>query len=576
MRARRLRNVDLRLAFLPWLALSFALTGCPLSDHYSLESADAGDESGAGGMGGAGASAGLLGMSGALGVGGSAGTSSGGSAGAMNGGSGGTIAGSSGIAGTSMGGNGGSAQAGAPEAGEAGLGPSGGEAGMPSSGGNAGTSAGVGGAGSGGVSGSAGTAGSGGTIGGSGGSSGSAGAGGACTPSNCGNTCCGVSCVDLTRDYSNCGACGVVCNSHRTCGSSHCTSGWVSMAAPPVGFVARWRAAATAIGTSVFIWGGSDSSGGVLDSGAIYDPVVDTWTPIAKDAYTPTARVLATAVWTGSVVVVFGGSDAAGATPYKDGAIYDPAKNAWSPILPASRARSMPLGYWDGTRAVFYGGINGSAAAVAGADRFDLSAWTSSTAMNDPGAILNFASAWDGDSVLLQGGQLNNMRTDKVASYTSTNDTWATPPKSLSARSNAFGTWDGSHFVVWGGRNDFVLLNDGKYLSGNMWPALATTGAPSARMSIQRRHGWMFQTAPGQVALFGGQTSLTGQGTFSTGGYTYDVAGAKWTVADSWPSGETHDYGVAVWTGEEFVLWGGRTGSGATPGSTLTGERWAP
>ena len=130
--------------------------------------------------------------------------------------------------------------------------------------------------------------------------------------------------------------------------------------------------------------------------------------------------------------------------------------------------------------------------------------------------------------------------------------------------------------MVWGGYNGFAPLNDGKYLLGNVWTTLSAAGAPTARMAIQRRHGWMFETAPGQIALFGGETSLMGQGTFSTGGYTYDVVNAKWATADSWPSGETHDYGVAVWTGKEFVLWGGRTGAGASPNSTLTGERWTP
>ena len=348
------------------------------------------------------------------------------------------------------------------------------------------------------------------------------------------------------------------------------------MSPPPTGFVARWRAAAVAMDKSVFIWGGSDSSGVVLDSGAIYSPVNDSWTTIAKDAYTPTARVFASAVWTGSVVVVFGGSDATGATPYKDGAVYDPAKNAWSAIPTASKARSSALGFWDGTRAIFWGGIGATAAAVAGADRFDLNTWSSSAAAGDPGALLNPAAGWDGSTLYLQGGQLAGVRKDGVFSYTSGTDAWAAPPKSLSARSNAFGVWDGAHFLVWGGRDDFALHSDGKYSTGPTWYALSTQNAPSARMAVPRRHGWIFETSSGEIAIFGGQTSLNGQGTFTTSGATYDVTGAKWQTADSWPSGEMHDYGVGVWTGEEFVLWGGRNGAGATPASTLTGERWKP
>jgi hypothetical protein len=346
------------------------------------------------------------------------------------------------------------------------------------------------------------------------------------------------------------------------------------MSAPPVGLVARWRAASVAMGKSVFIWGGSDSSGLVLDSGAIYSVTTDTWQPVAKDAYTPTARVLATAVWTGKVVIVFGGSDAVGATPYKDGAVYDPLQNAWFAIPTASKARSSALGYWDGTRALFFGGIGAGGAAVSGADRFDLTTWSAASVVNDPGADLDPASGWDGATLYLQGGTAAGMRTDKVSSYTSNTDTWANLSKSLSARSNAFGVWDGARFVVWGGTDNMGLRNDGKYQAGTVWTALNATGAPSARMAVPRRAGWSFQTSPGVVAFLGGQTSTYGQGTFTTSGATYAVVNANWGTVAAWPSGEMHDYGVAVWTGDEFVLWGGRTGMPLAP--TLTGERWKP
>ncbi len=544
---------------MPWLLLSFTLTGCPLSDNYSLlpdaaGGTDGGDDGGAPASGGT-ESAGVGGFGGGLSGAGS--TLVGGMSGAaQNAGNGGNSGSNSGVSGSS-----GSAEAGTPDAGgDAGQGAIGGSAGGGDSAGSAGN------AGLGGTSGASGT----------GGSAGSSGAGGGatCAP-GCGYTCCGSSCVDTTRDFQNCGSCGALCAAGRSCMTSQCTPGWVSMSPPPVGFAARWRAASVAMGDSVFIWGGSDASGVVLDSGAIYTTTTDTWTPVAKDANTLTARVFATAVWTGSVVIVFGGSDATGATPYKDAAAYDPAQNAWSALPMAGKARSSALGFWDGTRAIFWGGIGATAAAVSGADRFDLTTWAASSLTGDPGALLSPASGWDGTTLYLEGGQLAGTRTDKVFSYTSNTDTWASLTKSLSARSNAFGVWDGARFVVWGGRDDLnTLHNDGKYQQAANWYAMSTLGAPSARMAVPRRQGWVFETSPGSIALFGGQTSLMGQGTFTNTGYTYDVVNAKWATAASWPSAETHDYGVGVWTGDEFVLWGGRTGVAAAP--TLTGERWKP
>lgn len=60
------------------------------------------------------------------------------------------------------------------------------------------------------------------------------------------------------------------CNTGRSCDGGSCESGWVSMSAPPAGFVARQRAAATAFDGKVFIFGGVDANGNLLDSGAVY------------------------------------------------------------------------------------------------------------------------------------------------------------------------------------------------------------------------------------------------------------------------------------------------------------------
>jgi hypothetical protein len=97
-------------------------------------------------------------------------------------------------------------------------------------------------------------------------------------------------------------------------------------------------------------------------------------------------------------------------------------------------------------------------------------------------------------------------------------------------------------------------------------------------MDFWRRTGWAFAPRPGVVAIVGGQTSLTGNGTFSTNGATFDTAANSWKAIADWPSGETHDYGAGVWTGEEFVLWSGNdqvAAAGQAGNATITGERLA-
>jgi len=345
------------------------------------------------------------------------------------------------------------------------------------------------------------------------------------------------------------------------------------MSDPPSGFVPRSKAASCALESSVFIWGGSDVNNVALDTGAIYAPATDTWTTVSKAAGMPSPRTFATCVWTGSVVVVYGGTDGGMAQmALNSGSIYDPKSGSWTALPKAPSARSQPLGYWDGNRVLFWGGNNGAQNnAVAGADRFNLTSWGAAAGMGDPGAVLAPASAFDGSVLYLQGGVVGGYRQDRVSSYTGGADKWATLSKSLSARSSAFGIWDGSRFVVWGGNDGFNLHNDGKYMTGSTWTTMNTTDAPSARMLAVRRSGWAFEVRPGVSAILGGQISLQNTALLSSSGATYDAEANQWQPIGDWTSGEDHEYGAGVWTGQEFVLWSGRSGGTVTG----TGERLA-
>src|SRR6185503_18974145 len=74
-------------------------------------------------------------------------------------------------------------------------------------------------------------------------------------------------------------------------------------------------------GSEVVLWGGS-SSGTLLGDGARYDPATDTWTTIPA-AGAPAPRSGHTAVWTGTRMIVWGGGS-------NTGGLYDPGAGAWS------------------------------------------------------------------------------------------------------------------------------------------------------------------------------------------------------------------------------------------------------
>jgi hypothetical protein len=61
----------------------------------------------------------------------------------------------------------------------------------------------------------------------------------------------------------------------------------------------------------MIVWGGAGVGGTFLSSGARYNPSTDSWTK-TNTAGAPAARTDATAVWTGTRMVVWGGFDGNG------------------------------------------------------------------------------------------------------------------------------------------------------------------------------------------------------------------------------------------------------------------------
>jgi hypothetical protein len=111
--------------------------------------------------------------------------------------------------------------------------------------------------------------------------------------------------------------------------------------------VERYDHTAIWTGTEMIVWGGSGPAS--LNTGGRYDPVSDTWTPTSMTGVPP-ARVGHTAVWTSSKMVVWGGLDAGGAT--RTGGRYDPMTDTWSPTatLGAATGRYDHTTVWTGSR----------------------------------------------------------------------------------------------------------------------------------------------------------------------------------------------------------------------------------
>jgi len=343
------------------------------------------------------------------------------------------------------------------------------------------------------------------------------------------------------------------------------------MAEPPEGFVPRHYGSVATFDGKVFIWGGLDADDNHLDSGAIYDPKSDTWTLVAIDGATPSPRERAAAVWTGSRVLVVGGSSDSGYE--RDAALYNPVTDRWttteSALIPRYQGRA---GLVDGVVVLLEGFTTDGAAAGGNPERYDIDSGTWSPA-GDPGDLpdqWSEAIGWAEHQVIVHGGNTeDDGRSNATYSYDVDQDTWTNLPSALSERSGSFGAWDGSKFYVWGGHDDYVY-DDGAVFESGDWSALPDSGAPSARRLPPDWAGWSFAVGPGDFVLVGGVDSS--DSTLMDGGRYRDDRG--WEAIEDYPSGEPHSGGFGIWTGEEFVLWGGMDDYSVE--LTLTGERWAP
>src|SRR6202035_1693441 len=84
----------------------------------------------------------------------------------------------------------------------------------------------------------------------------------------------------------------------------------------------RYEHTAVWTGSEMIVWGGS-GGGGDLTSGGRYNPSTDSWIATGDS---PSARDAHTAVWTGSEMIIWGG----GTNLYlSTGGRYDPSTDRW-------------------------------------------------------------------------------------------------------------------------------------------------------------------------------------------------------------------------------------------------------
>ena len=326
--------------------------------------------------------------------------------------------------------------------------------------------------------------------------------------------------------------------------------GWESLNTPNPpsarsGHTAVWT------GTEMIVWGGSG-----LNTGGRYDPALNIWIPTSTGANVPTGRSDHTAVWTGTEMIVWGGIDAT-QIDLNTGGRYDPLTDSWTATSTGTNvpeARSKHTAVWTGTEMIIWGsGFFGNTGG-----RYDpaLDTWTStSIGANVPPGRKSHTAVWTGTEMIIWGGFGGFSGTNDGGRYDPASDTWT--PTSFdnvpSWRFDHTAVWTGSEMIIWGGVFQ-ELYENGMNSGGRYNPVTDTwleTSIPGAAVG-RSEHAAVW--TGNEMIIWAGNVS----GLYMKNGGRYSLAGDNWNgtaIGSNTPSGRAE--ATAVWTGTKMIVFGG-------------------
>jgi hypothetical protein len=316
-------------------------------------------------------------------------------------------------------------------------------------------------------------------------------------------------------------------------------------------------------GSEMIVWGGTNFSS-YLNTGAKYNPSTDSWTATSTTS-APSARARHTAVWTGSEMIVWGGSGDS------TGGKYNPITDSWTATSTsnAPSGRSYHTAVWTGSEMIVWGG--GNYLSTGGKYNPGMDTWAATNTVNAPAARRFHSAVWTGSEMIVWGG-FDGSYLNTGGRYNPGTDSWAATntTNAPAGRTSHTAVWTDSEMIVWGGGisgpTDFNT--GGRYNPGtDSWNATSTSNAPSARVG----HAAVWTGS--QMVVWGG---ITVGGYLNTGG-KYTPTTDTWiaTTVTNAPSGRYNH--TAVWTGSEMVVWGGIDDSGlANTGGRYCGQYPTP
>ncbi|EEF62876.1 Kelch repeat-containing protein [Pedosphaera parvula Ellin514] len=326
----------------------------------------------------------------------------------------------------------------------------------------------------------------------------------------------------------------------------------------------RQSASAIWTGTEMIVWGG-ENSGINLHTGARFDPIANVW-KFTSVSNAPSGRINHSAIWTGTEMIIWGGYDV---QAVKTGARYNPALDQWQTVATnnAPPARGLHGAVWTGSEMLVWGGYGatlGTYPNLGGRYNPASNSWTLISTTGVPTARAACTAVWTGKEMIVWGGYNGSFFSPNYQNtgsrYQPTNDTWTALP-TVGAPANRTGhtaVWTGKEMIVWGGVNATTNLALGGRFdpAANSWKTMAPFpyGGRSQHSAI-----W---TSSEMIVWGGLDTFDTGGSPYEKFSGRYDPAKDRWAVmiwdASAPPVRGNH---VAVWTGSDMLVWGGYNGT---------------
>ena len=314
---------------------------------------------------------------------------------------------------------------------------------------------------------------------------------------------------------------------------------------------ARFRHTAVWTGSEMIVWGGTPDGTNALNTGGRYNPSTDSWTATST-TNAPVARFFHTAVWTGSEMIVWGGAPDS-PNYLNTGGRYNPSTDSWTATSTTNApvARKFHTAVWSGSEMIVWGGTNGSSLNTGGRYNPSADAWTATSTTNAPDARDSHTAVWTGNEMIVWGGT-NGSPLNTGGRYNPSTNSWTTTSITNApvARFLHTAVWTGSEMIVWGGTPDGTNVFDtgGSYNpSTDSWTATSTINVPVARES----HAAVW--TGGEMIVWGG----LGTGVALNTGGRYNPSTNTWTATSVTNAPVAREPYAAVWTGSEMIVWGG-------------------